>query len=151
MPVTVPLPTPILRTLVRHALAPGVEIKDLRVKDGAIVITGTALKMGVCLSFGIELVPRDGPVEDAAHAIEFEVRKLKPLNAGFVLELAVKTLGDGSGVSAEKRILRLDLDTILDQVPVWNKLPEKARRLARVQSCHIPSEGGALRVVFSLA
>lgn len=150
MPVTVPLPAPILRSMVRRSLPPEVELTDLELADGALAISGRARKLGVSIPFKIELVPSDVPVEDGAHAIEFQIRRVHPVGANFFLKLAVKSIGEGSGISADKRVLRLDLDVILDQIPVWSRLPRAARRLARVQTCSIPPQGGVLHVVFSL-
>ncbi len=151
MPVSLPVPESLLRTFLLVRLPSAVEEPALQLVGGVLRLTGRVRTLGVAVPFELWLEPQRPIEEEGSHYLKLKITRLKPLDVGWLLGVALWPLNSLEGVVMYGRVLRLDVDWLLDRLPGWKRMPLFLRRSIRLKDCVIPDEGGRVLLVFEKA
>ena len=150
MAYTIPIPESALHTLLLQQLPTFVEGPEIGFVSGRVIVEGRLRKLGMAFPFVLEFEPSASAPDDSDNALDWRIRNVRPFLVRWALrsELRRRNARAGEGTRLPSTV-RLHLDTLLEVLPAWRRLPVAVRSNLRLQHWWMPNDGRGVFLVFA--
>ena len=150
MAYTIPIPESALHALLLQQLPSFVDSPDIGFVAGRMTIAGRLRKLGVAMRFVLEFEPSASSPEEVSNALDWRVCNVRPFPARWILRSEFRRRASRSGQeTTQGKLVRVDLDALLEELPAWRRLPASLRACLRLQHWWMPNDGRGVFLVFN--
>ena len=149
MAYSIPVPEQNLQALFLQCLPSTPKAFELSFGSGRMTIRGRLRKLGIFIPFRVELEPSASVPAEAAVALDWRIRCIRPFLARWTLPAEFCGQARAAGLESQAGVVRIKLESLLEGLPAWQRLPFSLRRTLRLQHWWMPNKGRGLFLVFS--
>ncbi|MDJ0864005.1 MAG: hypothetical protein QNJ87_01880 [Gammaproteobacteria bacterium] len=150
MAYTIPIPESALHTLLLQQLPRFVEGPEIGFVSGRVIVEGRLRKLGMAFRFVLEFEPIASAPDDSDNALDWRIRNVRPFLVRWALRSEVRQRSARAGERTRlPSTVRLHLDTLLEGLPAWRRLPVAVRSNLRLQHWWMPNDGRGVFLVFA--
>ncbi len=149
MAYSIPVPEHRLCRYFLDYLPLSAERVELRSISGRVTLAGRLRKLGILFPLRIEFEPSASVPEEADVTLEWRVRRIRPFISRWILRSESGRQAGSARFESQPDVVRISLESLLEGLPAWHRLPFPLRRTLRLQHWWMPNNGGGLFLVFS--